>query len=78
MIHSKKHIFRLIPPTLTFFYDFVSGKGPPCVVKFGKELIGALIGDLDALTHINKKNGSFFSYAKYHYHTNNGHKHVVC
>jgi hypothetical protein len=51
MLNFENLIFRLItattPPHL--FYNLVPGNGPPNEVKFGKELIGALIGNLDAL-----------------------------
>ena len=49
MLNFKKSYLWINPGASQFFYDLVSGKGPPCVVKFWKELIGALIGDLDAL-----------------------------
>jgi len=50
MLNLKKSYLQINPANPQFFvYDLVSGKGPPCVVKFWKELIGALIGDLDAL-----------------------------
>jgi len=49
MLNFKYHILGLFPATPNFFYDFVSGKGPSCVVKFWQELIGAFVGDFDAL-----------------------------
>jgi hypothetical protein len=50
MLNFKKSYLRVNPgdPQILFI-GLVSGKGPPCVVKFRKELVGALIGNLDAL-----------------------------
>ena len=49
MINFKKSYLQTYTGDPQFFYDLVSGKGPTCVEFFWKELIGALICDLDAL-----------------------------
>jgi hypothetical protein len=50
MLNFKNSYFWINPADPQIFvYDLVLVKGPPCVVKFLKELIEALIVDLDAL-----------------------------
>jgi len=49
---KKNHIFGLIPATPKFFLWFGLRERVHRMVKFWKELIGAFIGDLDALITI--------------------------